>query len=229
MDLAFIDVETTGLDPNVHEIVEVAAVRTDWRLRPFKLWSTKVRPSRIEDADPRALEINGYTAEGWTDAVELDEALRDLAMLVQNATLAGHNPEFDWGFLVRGFATTGLPVPQVDYHRVDTASLAWLTKGSEADSVSLDRTCERLGIEREGAHRALPDAIASLAVAQELRRLFSAELTLADVASALRVSEKTAYDMARQGQLPAFKVGRQWRMRRGDLDRWIDTQIAESA
>ena len=49
-------------------------------------------------------------------------------------------------------------------------------------------------------------------------------LTLPEVARLLKVAEKTVYTMAQKGDLPAFKVGGQWRFRRADLDSWIDVR-----
>ena len=46
-------------------------------------------------------------------------------------------------------------------------------------------------------------------------------LTLEEVASYLRVSQKTAYRLAGSGMLPAFKAANQWRVRRADLEEWI--------
>lgn len=53
-------------------------------------------------------------------------------------------------------------------------------------------------------------------------------LTLPEVAQLLKVAEKTVYSMAQKGQLPAFKVGVQWRFKRADLDQWIEQQKAAS-
>lgn len=47
-------------------------------------------------------------------------------------------------------------------------------------------------------------------------------MTLAEAAELLRIAERTCYDLARQGRLPAAKVGGQWRIRRTHLDAWID-------
>ncbi|MCD2514730.1 helix-turn-helix domain-containing protein [Massilia sp. G4R7] len=49
-------------------------------------------------------------------------------------------------------------------------------------------------------------------------------LTIKDVAALLKVSEKTIYSMAQNGELPAFKVRGQWRFSRKDLDAWIELQ-----
>ena len=51
-------------------------------------------------------------------------------------------------------------------------------------------------------------------------------LTLPEVAVLLKVAEKTVYTMARQGQIPAFKVRGQWRFKHADIDCWIDEQKA---
>ena len=49
-------------------------------------------------------------------------------------------------------------------------------------------------------------------------------LTIPDVASLLKVAEKTVYGLAQKGELPAFKVGGQWRFRRTAIDSWIDVK-----
>jgi excisionase family DNA binding protein len=54
-------------------------------------------------------------------------------------------------------------------------------------------------------------------------------LTLPEVAQLLKVAEKTVYTMAQKGELPAFKVGGQWRFRRTDLHAWIDAKTRRAA
>jgi excisionase family DNA binding protein len=55
-------------------------------------------------------------------------------------------------------------------------------------------------------------------------------MTIREVAQALRVAEKTAYAMANDGEIPAFKVRGQWRVRRVDFESWLASQagMAES-
>jgi excisionase family DNA binding protein len=45
-------------------------------------------------------------------------------------------------------------------------------------------------------------------------------LTVPEVAELLRLSEKTVYRLAQQGELPGFKAGGSWRFRREDIDAW---------
>ena len=46
-------------------------------------------------------------------------------------------------------------------------------------------------------------------------------LTIAEVAKYLKLHELTVRRLAREGELPAFKVGRQWRIKRDLLEEWI--------
>jgi excisionase family DNA binding protein len=47
-------------------------------------------------------------------------------------------------------------------------------------------------------------------------------LTTEEVIAFLRVNARTVYRLIRAGDLPAVRVGRQWRVRRSDFDRWLD-------
>ena len=46
-------------------------------------------------------------------------------------------------------------------------------------------------------------------------------LTVHDVAVYLRLSEAKVYRMAREGRVPAFRLGKSWRFRRDMIDEWI--------
>jgi excisionase family DNA binding protein len=56
------------------------------------------------------------------------------------------------------------------------------------------------------------------------RGRLSAFLTTEEVLDCLRVTPRTIYRLIRSGELPAVRIGRQWRFRRTDLDEWIDRQ-----
>ena len=53
-------------------------------------------------------------------------------------------------------------------------------------------------------------------------------LTVAEVAAYLKISPTTVWRHCAQGKLPAFRVGRQWRVERHDLDVWISALKAEA-
>jgi len=48
-------------------------------------------------------------------------------------------------------------------------------------------------------------------------------LTIPEVAELLRITERTAYSLAREGKLPAMKVGNRWRVARATLEEWSRT------
>jgi len=49
-------------------------------------------------------------------------------------------------------------------------------------------------------------------------------LTIKEVAVLLKLASKTVYSMAQRGELPAFKVRGQWRIRRADFEAWMEQQ-----
>ena len=168
--IAFVDIESTGLDPERHEILEVGIVRVDPRtLEVVDEFSTLARPEHLETADPTALSIAGFTAAAWEKAPPLAEALAHAMPFLEGTIVAGHNVGFDWSFITTGLRAARLPLPRVDYHRLDTASVGWpLYANGEVESLSLNSFAKHFGLERPTPHRALADARVALAIARRL-------------------------------------------------------------
>lgn len=51
-------------------------------------------------------------------------------------------------------------------------------------------------------------------------------MTIKEVSEYLKLAEKTAYRLASQGKIPAFKIGGSWRFDKTDIDKWIEDQKA---
>jgi excisionase family DNA binding protein len=49
-------------------------------------------------------------------------------------------------------------------------------------------------------------------------------MTVEEAAEYLRFHPSTVYRLARSGQLPARKVGKQWRLHRESIDRWLRSE-----
>jgi DNA polymerase III alpha subunit (gram-positive type) len=88
----FLDIETTGLDPALHEMWEIA-----WAINDGPTLSSVVTHS-LQTADPKALEMNGYWTRGFAEhpVESADVTLREI---LTGATIVGANPAFDTSFL----------------------------------------------------------------------------------------------------------------------------------
>ncbi len=49
-------------------------------------------------------------------------------------------------------------------------------------------------------------------------------LTVAEVASVMRVSNMTVYRLIKTGELPAVRVGHSYRIREGELERYLSSR-----
>ncbi len=47
-------------------------------------------------------------------------------------------------------------------------------------------------------------------------------MTINQVAAYLQLSEMTTYKLVQDGKIPAFKIGRSWRVKKSDLDILIE-------
>jgi DNA polymerase III epsilon subunit-like protein len=123
--LAFVDTETTGLDPFVHDAWEFAVIlrRGDAADEEHEY---RIEPD-LSNAEPKALEINRYhertTAPGW----EWDDrrgAAACLYRLLDGAVLVGSNPAFDAEMIAHLFGRYYDTVKPWHYRVVDIATLA---------------------------------------------------------------------------------------------------------
>ena len=53
-------------------------------------------------------------------------------------------------------------------------------------------------------------------------------LTIDEVAKYLRVSERTVYDWAQKGEIPAGKIGTAWRFRKSEIEQWVNNRLSST-
>jgi len=53
-------------------------------------------------------------------------------------------------------------------------------------------------------------------------------LTIEEVAQYLRVSERTVYDWAHKGEIPAGKIGTVWRFKRTEIEQWVNDRLSSN-
>ena len=171
-NFAFIDIETTGLNLLVHEIIEIGCVLTSENLEVIEEFEIKIKPEHIGDADPAALKVNHYNEKDWQNAQELSDAMKIFSKKVKDCIMVGHNVAFDSGFLEYAFNKTGMANP-MHYHKLDSVSVAWakLHREPTLEHFSLRELCLRFGIENKNAHTALSDARATYELYKKLMEL----------------------------------------------------------
>lgn len=173
--LAFVDIETTGLDNTTHEIIElgvVVAKMKEGELVVTDELNLKIQPKNIANADAQALRINGYNDADWLFAVSLEDAMKEFAKKTEGAIFTAHNITFDYGFIENAFKKTGIE-NKMHFHRLDTISLAFgiLHTNDDIGKLSLRALCEKYGIENKKAHSAFADAYATYEVFKKLMNL----------------------------------------------------------
>jgi DNA polymerase-3 subunit epsilon len=165
------DLETTGLDANLHDIIEIGAIR----LHPQTLEETgrlgiKVKIEHPDTVQSQALLRNGYREELCEDAVPLADAMAMYSHLAVWGILVAYNITFEFSFLHEAFRRCGSNIDKVlDYHRIDLPSLLWF-QNPKRETISLNVVCREFGIEPEPVvHRAINGAETTVKLLRKIR------------------------------------------------------------
>ncbi len=165
--LAFLDVETTGLDAQKHEVIQIGVVLAKQIPREGNIGPTvekidefeiKIKPERLEDAEEEALRVNGYNDADWMFAPDLKNAMEFLSKKLQGTIQVSHNLTFDAAFIEKSFERAGMENPMARY-KLDTISIAFARLYNRPDvKYSLKYLCDLFQVKNENAHTALADA-----------------------------------------------------------------------
>ncbi len=156
-----VDVETTGRDPKMADLLEIGAVRIEDN-KIVDRWSTLVDPGRSIIGN----QMHGISDKEIKGAPSPKDAAEQFLKFAGDATLVGHNVGFDLGFLEEALGD-GFRFQSGQY--LDTLVLAREGYPDWAESYKLGDLARFFGIELKDAHRALPDAEATAQLAPELR------------------------------------------------------------
>lgn len=161
--LCFLDFETTGLDPDAHSPIEVAALVTDDRLNelgrfeslivpsPWGLWDTTAREMHERSGLKTIAEARGQRVEAV--AVQLSKFLSEAVPAGAQLHIAGNSVHFDRGFLRRYFSV----LERRFHHRhLDVSSVR----------LAAEVFTEAPSLGGEKPHRAMADVLRSI---EELR------------------------------------------------------------
>jgi ribonuclease T len=166
-----VDVETGGLDPQGHALLELAAVLLDvdahGTLFPAERVSVAVHPAAETRVDPASIKIHGIDPqdpdrEAVEERLALETFFRPIrrqvkALGARRAILVGHNAPFDLAVLKAACERAGYKRnPFHPFSTLDTVTAAALAVGETV----LARACHVAGLDWDSsrAHGALYDA-----------------------------------------------------------------------
>jgi len=132
--LAHIDVETTGLIPGYHEMIDIGMVMTDLSGNIIDSLFFLIQARYPERLDPAAFKVNLYNYKKWEEsgALTSGEAVRRIISFTKRVRgnkkimMIAHNAHFDSAFIDHLFRSEGRSWEDIFYYYVlDIPSMAW--------------------------------------------------------------------------------------------------------
>ncbi len=153
--LAFVDVETTGLVPGWHEMIDLGVVMTDLEGRPLDSLFVRIQPEHPERTSEGARAVNAFDVARWRELGALSPAAAVDSLRSFHRRIAGDEPvlmvafnsQFDTAFLDHLFRNDGGSWRELYHYLVlDIPSMAWALGLRDVVGGGLT---ERLGVEDE--------------------------------------------------------------------------------
>lgn len=149
-----VDVETTGLSPRQHRVIELAVVEISPDGAVVDEWSSRINP----EGPVGATHIHGITDADVRGAPLFRDISHDVASRLQGRAVVAHNAKFDVAFLGTEFDRAGwdvAPLPHICTLTHSATHLPGLARRTLAEC------CVAASIQHRGAHSALGDARAT--------------------------------------------------------------------
>ena len=164
-DIVVYDLETTGLDPETCEIIEIGAIKIE-KGTITKKFSTFVKPKSPIPAD--ASRINHITDDTVEDAPKIEDVIVDFYNFCDGCYISGYNnTDFDNKFLKKAGQKVGLKFSNPNLDVLILARAARL----RVNNFKLITVATALGIDLTNAHRAYNDAFATAKVLLKLHEI----------------------------------------------------------
>ena len=180
------DTETTGLDARSARLLQIGAVKLSGSaIEPGARFERLINPG--VPIPKSASAIHGIADADVAGAPPFKTVIADLEAFLGSAVLIGHTLSYDMAILKREYALAGAvwrPPRLLDIRLLAEIAVPTLAQ------FDLDRICEWLGVEIEGRHTAMGDALAAahafVALIPHLRQRGIRTLAEAEAASRRR-------------------------------------------
>ena len=177
--LAFVDVETTGLIPGYHEMIDLGLVMTDLEGTVIDSLFLRIQPAHPERLSEGARDVNAFDADRWQElgALSPGEAIDSLVHFHQRVAeartvmLVAFNSWFDAAFVDHLFRSQDSSWRTLyHYFVLDIPSMAWAMGYRDLTGAELAR---RLGVADEPhvaeEHTGITGAMLNVRLYQALR------------------------------------------------------------
>ena len=164
------DVETTGLDSRLNDVIELSLSRLGLEENTQKTWL--IRPTNFENIENDALRINGHKLEEikkYPEAskviVEIENWLIEDGVPASQRALLGQNISFDKDMLEQLWSKCqsrdSFPFGRRYLDTMQIALLIDYVEGNTSEGYSLSNLIKKYGIRNEKAHTAAADVRAT--------------------------------------------------------------------
>lgn len=154
-----LDCETTGLDPQKDEIIEVAIARFTFDEILDSFETLIEPPCPISES---SMAIHHITEEMVKGKPKIQEVIPRLLQFIGNTIIVGHGIMLDIAFLQAAALKYQIPCHLHELSYLDTLRMARLY--GESPTNSLQTLREHFNIQLERAHRAMSDVIVNIEV-----------------------------------------------------------------
>ncbi len=168
--MLFIDLETTGVEPGKHGVVQIAGIiEIDGKIAEEFEFKSRLFPGQV--SEPQALQVIGRTAEEIAGYPEPRLAYEGLAGIfnkyidrydkTDKLHMAGQNPRFDYDFLTAFFQNNGnqFLYAYIQFHLIDLMAATALFQAAgkmKVPNMKLETVSSYFGIQYK-AHDAKED------------------------------------------------------------------------
>jgi DNA polymerase III epsilon subunit-like protein len=191
--LCAIDVETTGLDPRKHDVVQICILPLDSEIKPLKTimpFYLEMQPKRPENIDYKAATVNKLdiiqimkrSIDPWKAVDLFEEWFQKLNLPVGKKLMPlAHNWPFDRQF-VEEWVGGPISFEHFFHHHYRDSMAAALYLNDRAEQhvdhipipkVSLEYCCTVFGVRNMKAHDALQDCVATAEVYRRMMFCFT--------------------------------------------------------